>query len=177
MLLPVEELYAPSLACRVFDKIFKGYEGALIGTFSIPIGQIMFDQRKEFDQNMLDLDVIIDELEKIRDGIGVRDYETNRKDVPKEVEDKKFKAQQQKEKEAQQKVMHTKSKSTGNKKSAVSNMLVDEKTKQMKKPLILHTDEDSDEDGNETTNAVAKPPQSYQPPTINMSGVKNEEET
>ena len=94
MLLPVEELYAPSLACRVFDKIFKGYEGALIGTFSIPIGQIMFDQRKEFDQNMLDLDVVIDELEKIRDGIGVRDYETNRLDVPKEIEDKKFKAQQ-----------------------------------------------------------------------------------
>ena len=73
--------------------------------------------------------------------------------------------------------MHSKSKSTGNKKSAVSDMLVDEKTKQMKKPLILHTDEDSDEDGNETTNAVAKPPQSYQPPTINMSGVKNEAET
>ena len=42
---------------------------------------------------MLDLDVIIDELEKIRDGIGVRDYETNRLDVPKEIEDKKFKAQ------------------------------------------------------------------------------------
>ena len=43
--------------------------------------------------------------------------------------------------------MHTKSKSAGNnKKSAVSNMLVEEKTKQMKKPLILHTDEDSDED-------------------------------
>ena len=44
--------------------------------------------------------------------------------------------------------MHSKSKSTGNKKSAVSDMLVEEKAKQMKKPLILHTDEDSDEDGN-----------------------------
>jgi hypothetical protein len=29
----------------------------------------------------------------------------------------------------------------------------------MKKPLILHTDEDSDEDGNEVSNPVAKPPQ------------------
>ena len=79
MLLPVEELYAPSLACRVFDKIFKGYEGALIGTFSIPIGQIMFDQRKEFEQNMLDLDVIIDELEKIRDGILEKSRKAYRK--------------------------------------------------------------------------------------------------
>ena len=91
MLLPVQELYAPSLACRVFDKIFKGYEGALIGTFSIPIGQIMFDQRAEFEQNMLDLDVIIDELEKIRDGVGVVSYDTNRPDVKNEVNDKKFK--------------------------------------------------------------------------------------
>ena len=42
MLLPVKELYAPSMACRVYDKIFKGFDGALVGTFSIPIGQIMF---------------------------------------------------------------------------------------------------------------------------------------
>ena len=41
MLLPVKDLYAPSMACRVFDKIFKGYDGALVGTFSIPIGEIM----------------------------------------------------------------------------------------------------------------------------------------
>lgn len=45
MLLPVEELYAPSMACRVMDKIFKGMDGALIGTFSIPIGEILFKQR------------------------------------------------------------------------------------------------------------------------------------
>lgn len=36
--LPVDPLYAPSLACRVYDKIFKGFEGQLIGTFTIPIG-------------------------------------------------------------------------------------------------------------------------------------------
>ena len=50
----------------------------------------------------------------------------------------------------------------------------------MKKPLILHTDEDSDEDGNEVSNPVAKPPQtsaSYQPPTINMGGINNDDET
>jgi hypothetical protein len=60
MLLPVKELYAPSMACRVFDKIFKGLDGQLIGTFSIPIGDIMFKQRAEYNENMLDLDVIID---------------------------------------------------------------------------------------------------------------------
>ena len=66
MLLPVDEWYAPSMACRVFDKIFKGYEGALIGTFSIPIGEIMAERRKEYVQNMIDLDSIISELEKIK---------------------------------------------------------------------------------------------------------------
>ena len=40
---------------------------------------------------MLDLDVIIDELEKIRDGVGVQSYATNRPDVKNEVNDKKFK--------------------------------------------------------------------------------------
>ena len=40
-------------------------------------------------------------------------------------------------------------------------MLLEEKNKQMKKPLILHTDEDSDEEGNEVYNPVAKPPTSY----------------
>ena len=42
---------------------------------------------------MLDLDVLIDELEKIRDGVGVQSYETNRKDIANTVDDKAFKQQ------------------------------------------------------------------------------------
>ena len=88
MLLPVKELYAPSMACRVFDKIFKGYDGALIGTFSIPIGDIMFNQRREYKENMLDLDLIIDKLEKIKAGVGVVDYKATK--VHEEIKDKSF---------------------------------------------------------------------------------------
>ena len=90
MLLPVKELYAPSMACRVFDKIFKGLDGQLIGTFSIPIGDIMFKQRAEYNENMLDLDVIIDQLEKIRAGVGVVTYDTVEKGKKEEVKDKAF---------------------------------------------------------------------------------------
>ena len=42
-LLPSQEDFVPALACRVYDKIFKGFEGALVGTFSIPLGEIMKD--------------------------------------------------------------------------------------------------------------------------------------
>ena len=36
--MPINSLYAPSLSCRVYDKVFKGFSGQLIGTFTIPIG-------------------------------------------------------------------------------------------------------------------------------------------
>ena len=40
-LLPSEADFVPQLACRVYDKIFKGFEGALVGTFSIDLGEII----------------------------------------------------------------------------------------------------------------------------------------
>lgn len=43
--MPVDPLYAPSMACRVYDKVFKGFSGQLIGVFTIPLGQIMIDQQ------------------------------------------------------------------------------------------------------------------------------------
>jgi hypothetical protein len=48
----------------------------------------------------------------------------------------------------------------------------------MRKPLLLHTDDDSDEDGNDTKNPVTTPPKQpqYVPP-INMSEVNDDEET
>jgi hypothetical protein len=41
--MPLDRLFAPSMACRVYDKVFKGFSGQLIGSFTIPIGQIMKD--------------------------------------------------------------------------------------------------------------------------------------
>ena len=36
--MPKDPLYAPSLSCRVYDKVFKGFSGQLIGVFTIPVG-------------------------------------------------------------------------------------------------------------------------------------------
>ena len=72
--------------------------------------------------------------------------------------------------------MHKKTASATVKKSAVKDLLVEKKESGMKKPLLLHTDDDSDEDGNEYTNPVAKAPKdNYVPPALNLSGVTNEE--
>jgi len=38
--LPEEELYCPSLACDVYDYVYMGLSQPLIGTFSIPVGQL-----------------------------------------------------------------------------------------------------------------------------------------
>ena len=61
--LPKDPLYAPSMACRVYDKVFKGFSGQLIGVFTIPIGKIMFDQKIDFENNLKALDYVIKELE------------------------------------------------------------------------------------------------------------------
>ena len=49
--MPCDDLYAPSMSCRVYDKVFKGFSGQLIGCFTIPIGAIMRDQRVEYEEN------------------------------------------------------------------------------------------------------------------------------
>lgn len=38
MLLPENPKYAPAMACRVYDKIFTGFDGQLVGVFTIPVG-------------------------------------------------------------------------------------------------------------------------------------------
>ena len=90
------------------DKIFKGTEGALLGTFSIPIGEIMQKQRKDYIQNMIDLDVIIDELEKIKRGEGVTTYDTIQKGMREEVKDKDHKSIRAQDKKAEEKAMQKK---------------------------------------------------------------------
>ena len=39
--LPMNPLYCPKIACAVYDYIFKGLSQPLLGTFSIPIGDMM----------------------------------------------------------------------------------------------------------------------------------------
>lgn len=63
--LPRESRYAPSLSCRVFDKIFTGFDGQMIGSFSIPIGQIMDDQRKFKFTILKQMELLIMDLKRI----------------------------------------------------------------------------------------------------------------
>ena len=53
------------MACRVFDKVFKGFSGQLIGTFTIPIGDIMVAQREDYEKNCQMLDKLIKDLEAL----------------------------------------------------------------------------------------------------------------
>lgn len=45
--LPVEELFCPRMSCSVFDNIAMGFNQPLIGTFVIPIGDLMHALAKE----------------------------------------------------------------------------------------------------------------------------------
>jgi hypothetical protein len=44
MPLPTDPLYCPKLMCSVFDNIFKSYFQPLLGVFTIPVGEILFQQ-------------------------------------------------------------------------------------------------------------------------------------
>ncbi len=71
MHLPSNSLFCPKLSCDVFDMIFKGFVQPLLGTFSIPIGDVLQEtiqnQKDELEQS----DHIIKELKKIIAGGGV----------------------------------------------------------------------------------------------------------
>jgi len=59
MILPKDELYCPSLTCKVNDNIFKGIYKQLIGVFEIPLGDIMNRKRKENFTEIAEIDVLI----------------------------------------------------------------------------------------------------------------------
>ena len=60
--LPVERLFCPSLECDVFDFVFRGFSQPLIGTFSIPVGEIKTDTEDKRIENLRLQDQIIDDL-------------------------------------------------------------------------------------------------------------------
>jgi len=65
MPLPTDELFCPRLGCSVYDNIFKGFMQPLIGTFTIPVGDVLRGKREKRDKELSNLDFIIDQLEKI----------------------------------------------------------------------------------------------------------------
>ena len=72
--LPIDNKFAPSMACRVYDKCFLGFDAALVGTFTIPIGDLMAEQEEEYYKNLKILDEKIEALELHLKGQLVTDY-------------------------------------------------------------------------------------------------------
>ena len=168
--MPVDPLYAPSMACRVLDKVFKGFSGQLIGSFSIPIGQIMIDQKAEYDKNCAALDEVIRQLDDVLSGKAVLDYAPSQPAGTDNqlLEDKKFRedqraakkvytelVDQEESKSMTQTIKEKVAPPPTNPQGAVAKKIANSKKAGMKRRLLVATDEDSDEDGNTTTNPVA----------------------
>ena len=62
--LPVDELFCPRLSCVVFDNIAFGLSQPQIGTFTIPIGDLMHALAKERAEETEALEVCVQEVRK-----------------------------------------------------------------------------------------------------------------
>lgn len=63
--LPVEELFCPRLSCVVFDNIAFGLSQPQIGTFVIPIGDLMHSLAKERIEESDALEHVVSEIRKL----------------------------------------------------------------------------------------------------------------
>ena len=63
--LPTKPLYCPKLSCFVYDNIFMGMSQAQIGTFTLEIGQMMLDLKKERFDELQEIENIIMRLHEI----------------------------------------------------------------------------------------------------------------
>jgi hypothetical protein len=75
--LPTDPLFCPRLACQVHDNIFKGFSQPLMGSFIIPVGDLIHALAEERRFETEAIQHIIDELEKITKGEGVSSYSIN----------------------------------------------------------------------------------------------------
>jgi hypothetical protein len=66
--LPVEELFCPRMSCSVFDNIAMGLSQPLIGTFVIPIGDLMHALAKERIEETEALEVVVQQVRKFVSG-------------------------------------------------------------------------------------------------------------
>lgn len=64
ILLPEDELYCPTLACDVFDFVYKGLAQPLLGTMQIPIGKMKTEAKNARLKMNQEMDEIIADLEK-----------------------------------------------------------------------------------------------------------------
>jgi hypothetical protein len=66
--LPVDTLFCPRMACSVFDNIAMGISQPLIGTFVIPIGDLMHDLIRERKEETAALENIVEQLKRYVNG-------------------------------------------------------------------------------------------------------------
>ncbi len=66
--LPTDPLYCPKLVCTVYDYIFVGMNQPLIGSFTIPVGELIHSIQREREAEIEEIREVIDGLQKIITG-------------------------------------------------------------------------------------------------------------
>ena len=72
--LPIDPLYCPRLSCQVYDCIYTGWSQPIIGNFTIPIGTLIHDLKRERDEETAALEKMVTALEKIAKGEQVASF-------------------------------------------------------------------------------------------------------
>ena len=62
--LPVDVLFTPRMACSVFDSIVTGFAQPLIGTFTVPVGELMHELIAERKQESEELAYVVEQIQK-----------------------------------------------------------------------------------------------------------------
>ena len=64
--LPTDPLYCPKLSCNVYDYILTGLlTQPLIGTFDLPIGELMIEKIKSQKDEVEDMQKLLDKLDNL----------------------------------------------------------------------------------------------------------------
>ena len=131
--LPTSPLYCPKLVCSVFDYIFMGVNQPLVGTFTIPIGELIFELKKERKTESQAIQRIVDEIERITKEEGIPTYSVqtipNGSRSSSSLPERLFEAKIEEMKGPRE---------------VKSKMNVDD---EMRKPLLLSAEEDDDLNG------------------------------
>jgi hypothetical protein len=65
MNLPSSSLFCPKLSCDVYDMVFKGFVQPLLGTFSLAIGDILEETKKNEIEELEESEHIIKQLKQV----------------------------------------------------------------------------------------------------------------
>ena len=72
--LPKDPLFCPRLQCTVHDYIFRGFSQPMIGSFIIPVGELIQKLAKERSEELGAIQYIVEQLDLIMKGEGIPSY-------------------------------------------------------------------------------------------------------